>query len=111
MLLCMADDLVHLFKDNESAKTMWDALRKRYAIMSRTKLRALALKVGKLKCTKNKRMKKHLLTLSSTFTNLLKTGHPYSDERKSLTLLNSFHDSKDREHMHFKRMHKFNSYE
>src|SRR5438270_11070323 len=39
MLSCMADDLVHLYEDLPSAKAMWDALSKKYEILSETKLR------------------------------------------------------------------------
>src|SRR5438270_2900124 len=63
--------------------------KKKYGILFETRLRALELKVSKLKCANNKGLEKHLLTLSACFANLKKAGHPYSDERKRLTLLNS----------------------
>src|SRR5438270_6261374 len=56
-------------------------------------------------------MEKHLLTLSACFSNLKKAGHPYSDERKRLTLLNSLPDNDDWEQMHFSGMHAYSSYE
>ena len=74
MLSCMADDLVHLYEDLPSAKAMWDALSRKYGILSETKLRALELKLTKLKCTSNKGMEKHLLTLSACFANMKKAG-------------------------------------
>ena len=80
MLSCMADDLVHLYEDLPSAKAMWDALSRKYGILSETKLRALELKLTKLKGTSNKGMEKHLLTLSACFANMKKAGQPYSDE-------------------------------
>src|SRR4051812_27690612 len=67
MICCMADDLVHLYEDLPSAKTMWDALSKKYGILSEMKLRALELKLSKLKCVNNKGMEKHILTLSACF--------------------------------------------
>src|SRR5438270_549399 len=111
MLSCMADDLVHLYEDLPTAKAMWDALQKKYGILSETRLRALELKVSKLKCANNKGMEKHLLTLSACFANLKKAGHPYSNERKRLTLLNSLPDNDDWEQMHFSGMHAYSSYE
>ena len=111
MLSCMDDDLVHLYEDLPTAKAMWDALQKKYGILSETRLRALELKVSKLKCANNKGMEKHLLTLSACFANLKKAGHPYSDERKRLTLLNSLPDNDDWEQMHFSGMHAYSSYE
>src|SRR3954465_13830504 len=68
---------------------MWDALSKKYGILFEMKLRALELKLIKLKCTSNKGMEKHLLALSACFANMKKAGQPYSDERKRITLLNS----------------------
>src|SRR5436190_18063614 len=56
-------------------------------------------------------MKKHLLTLSACFANLKKAGHPYSNERKRPTLLNSLPDNDDWEQMHFSGMHSYSSYE
>src|SRR4051812_14444940 len=111
MLSCMADDLVHLYEDLPSAKAMWEALSQKYGILSETKLRALELKLTKLKCTSNKGMEKHLLALSACFANMKKAGQPYSDERKWLTLLNSLPDTPDWENMHHSGMHKFDSYE
>src|SRR5436190_19269317 len=87
MLSCMADDLVHLYEDFSSAKAMWDALSRKYKILSETKLRALELKLTKLKCTSNKAMEKHLLTLSACFANIKKVGQSYSDEGKGLLYL------------------------
>src|SRR3954462_14279162 len=95
MLSCMADDLVHLYEDLPTVKTMWDALLKKYGVLSETRLHALELKVSKLKCASNKGMEKHLLTLSTFFANLKKPGQPYSDEWKKLTLLNSLPDNDD----------------
>src|SRR4051812_29021256 len=80
MMSCMVNDLVHLYEDLPSAKAMWDALSKKYGILSETKLRALELKLTKLNCTSNKRMEKHLLTLNACFANMKKAGQPYSDE-------------------------------
>src|SRR3954469_15283956 len=111
MLPCMGDDLVHLYEDLPSAKAMWDALSRKYGILSETKLRALELKLTKLKCTSNKGMEKHLLTLSACFANMKKAGQPYSDERKRITLLNSLPDTTDSENMHHLGIHKFDSYE
>src|SRR5438045_9572806 len=88
MLSCMADDLVHLYEDLPSAKAMWDALSKKYKILSETKLRALELRLTKLKCTSNKGMEKHLLTLSACFANMKTAGKPYCDEMKMIHLLN-----------------------
>src|SRR4051812_18353768 len=88
MLLCIADDLVHLYKDLPTVKVMWDALQKKYEVLTETRLCALELKVSKLKCANNKGMEKHLLTLSACFANLKNSGQPYSDERKMMTLLN-----------------------
>src|SRR5436189_5287065 len=111
MLSCMADDLVHLYEDLPSAKAMWDALSRKYGILFETKLRALELKLTKLKCTSNKGMEKHLLALSACFANMKKAGQPYSDERKRLTLLNSLPDTPDWENLHHSGMHHFDSYE
>src|SRR3954471_2534446 len=111
MLSCMADDLVHLYEDLPSTKAMWDALSKKYGILFETKLRALELKLTKLKCTSNKGMEKHLLTLSACFSNLKKAGHPCFDERKRIILLNSLPDTSDWENMHNSGIHKFDSYE
>lgn len=88
MLSCMAEDIVHLFKDIKSVKGIWDALQWIYEIMSTRRLNALELKVKKLKCVNNKGMEKHLLTFSPMITNLKKAGHHYSDEQKWFTLLN-----------------------
>lgn len=44
MLSCMIDDLVHLFEVIESAQAMWEALKKRYGIMSPTRLHTVELK-------------------------------------------------------------------
>src|SRR5256886_9629741 len=109
MLSCMADDLVHLYEDLPFAKAMWDALSMKYGILSETKLRALEQKLTKLKCTSNKGMEKHLLTLSAHFSNMKKAGQPYSDERKRITLLNSLPDTTDWENMHHSGIHKFAS--
>src|SRR5436190_4499434 len=95
MLSCMADDLVHLYEDLPTANAMWDALQKKYRILSETRLRALELKVSKLKCANNKGMEKHLLTLSAGFANLKKAGQPYSNERKRLILFNSLPNNFD----------------
>ena len=65
----------------------------------------------KLKCTSNKGMEKHLLTLSACFANMKKAGQPYSDERKRFTLLNSLPDTSDWENMHHSGILKFDSYE
>src|SRR3954466_10507821 len=111
MLSCMADDLVHLYEDLPSAKAMWEALSQKYGILSETKLRALELKLTKLKCTSNKGMEKHLLALIACFANMKKAGQPYSDERKRITLLNSLPDTPDWENMHHSGIHKFDSYE
>src|SRR3954464_8844750 len=111
MLSCMVDDLVHLYEDLPTAKAMWDALSRKYGILSETKLRALELKLSKLKCTSNKGMEKHLLTLSACFANMKKAGQPYSDEWKRITLLNSLPDTPDWENMHHSGIHKFDSYE
>src|SRR3954468_12542359 len=111
MLSCMADDLVHLYEDLPTAKAMLDALQMKYGILSETRLRALELKVSKLKCANNKGMEKHLLTLSAYFANLKKAGQPYFDDRKRLTLLNSLPDNDDWEQMHFSGMHAYSSYE
>ena len=73
MFSCMADDLVHLYEDLRTTKAMWDALQKKYGVLSETRLRALELKVSKLKCANNMRVKKHLLTLSICFVNLKKS--------------------------------------
>src|SRR3954471_16739352 len=59
--------------------------KKKYEILSETRLCALELKVNKLKCANNKGMEKHLLTLSAYFANLKKAGQPYSHGRKRLT--------------------------
>src|SRR5436853_1610160 len=100
ILSCMADDLVHLYEDLPSAKAMWDALQKKYGVLSETKIRALELKLQKLKCTSNKGMERHLLTLSACFANMKKAKQPYCDERKRITLLNSLADTTDWENMH-----------
>ena len=107
----MGVDLIHLHEDLPSAKAMWDALQKKYGILSETRLRALELKASKLKCANNKGMEKHLLTLSACFANLKKAGQPYSYEQKRLTLLNSLSDNDNWEHMHFYGMHAYSSYE
>src|SRR5436189_3550247 len=83
----------------------------KYRIFSEMKLRALELKLTKLKCTSNKGMEKHLLTLSACFANMKKAGQPYSDERKRFTLLNSLPDTSDWENMHHSGILKFDSYE
>src|SRR3954463_6695275 len=46
MLSCMADDLVHLYDDLPTAKSMWDALQKKYGILSETRLRTLEVRVS-----------------------------------------------------------------
>ena len=56
MLSSMDDDFVHLYEDLPTVKAMWDALQKKYGILSETRLLALELKVSKLKCTDNKGM-------------------------------------------------------
>src|SRR5436189_2272858 len=53
----------------------------------------------------------HLLTLSACIANLKKAGHPYSDERKRLTLLNSLPDNDDWQQMHFSGMHAYSTYD
>src|SRR3954467_9896988 len=107
MLSCMADDLVHLYEDVPTAKALWDALQKKYEVLSETRLRALELKVSKLKYANNKGIVKHLLTLSTCFTNLQKAGQPYSDERKMPTLLSSLPDNPDWKQMYFLGTHPY----
>src|SRR4051812_33397709 len=111
MLSCTNDNFVHLYEDLSTAKAMWDALQKKYGILSETRLCALELKVSKLKCTNHKGIEKHLLTLSAFFANLNKAGHPYSDEQKRLTLLGSLPNNLDRKHTHFNGMHTYSFYE
>ena len=94
ILSCMGDDLVHLYEQIKSAKAIWDALQEKYGILSETRLRALGLKVYKLKYPNNKGMDKHLLILSLIFSTLQKAKQLYSDECKSLTLLNSLPDTR-----------------
>src|SRR4051812_26963560 len=53
MLSCMTDVIVHLYEDRPTAKAMWGALQKKYGILSEIRLRALDLKVSKLKCANN----------------------------------------------------------
>src|SRR3954470_9289783 len=90
MLSCMADDLVHLYEDLPSAKAMWDALSKKYGILSETKLHALELKLSKLKCTSNKGMEKHLLTMSAYFANMKKAEHPIPMKERGLLCLTHY---------------------
>src|SRR5437588_11625560 len=107
----MAVLLIHMNDDLPPAKSMWYALSRKYGILFETKLRALELKLTKLKCTSNKGMEKHLLTLSACFANMKKAGQAYSDERKRITVLNSLPDTPDWKNMHHSGIHKFDSYE
>lgn len=67
--------------------------------------------MGKLKCQSTKGIGKYLLTLSAIFTNLQKAEHPYWDEQKRLTLMNSLPNHEDWKQMSFKIMHDFTYYE
>src|SRR5437588_12458317 len=107
----MAVLLIHMNDDLPPAKSMWYALSRKYGILFETKLRALELKLSKLKCANNKGMEKHLLTLSACFANMKKAGQHNSDEMKRITLLNSLPETTNWENMHYSGIHKFDSYE
>src|SRR4051812_39754018 len=89
MLSCMDDDPVHLYENLPTVKAMWNALQKKFGVVSETRLLALELKLSNLKCSCNKGMESKLLNLSASFTNLQKDSHRFSDEWKRMTFLNS----------------------
>lgn len=68
MLSCLADDLVHLYKDLLTAKAMWDDLQKKVWDLVRNKAPCFRAQGEQTECTNNKGIEKHRLNLSACFT-------------------------------------------
>lgn len=80
IMSCISEEIVHKFEDMKSAKSTWDALEKKYGIMSPARLCAISIKLGNTKCHSTKGIEKQLLMLCGHFASLENAEHGYFDK-------------------------------
>ena len=89
LLSCMRNDLMLRFECHNTAKELWDAVKRNYGGTTVTRRRQLQMRFDSYKKKPNHTMEEHITAMSNMISELRTVGHELTDEQQVQAMIRS----------------------